>query len=121
MPPTDTNTYPDFIRALPEIDTSLKGVRGWLIQGATNQTVFFDIDPVGEVPPHSHCAQWGIVLEGEMRLTIGSDTRVYRRGDRYFIPAGAVHSATFLTRFQAIDYFDDPKRYTARTGPCSAP
>jgi len=110
----DETLYPDFIRSLPEIDIRLKGIRGWLLQSAATQIVFFDIEPVGEVPPHSHCAQWGIMLEGEMKLTIGGESRLYRKGDRYFIPEGVTHSATFLTRVQAIDVFDDSQRYRAR-------
>jgi len=103
--------YPEMIRTLPEIDIPLKGIRGWLLQSKDKQVVFFDIEPVGEVPPHSHCSQWGLVIEGEMKLTIGDETKIYRKGDRYFIPEGVVHSATFLTRFQAIDVFDAPDRY----------
>jgi len=38
-----------------------------------------DIDPIGEVPPHSHGAQWGVVVEGEMELTID----VFADVDRY--------------------------------------
>jgi hypothetical protein len=34
-----------------------------------------------------------------------------RPGDSYFIPAGAVHSATFLSRCRAIDMFADRDRY----------
>jgi quercetin dioxygenase-like cupin family protein len=75
--------------------------------------MFFDIEPVGVVPPHSHCAQWGMVIDGEMKLTIGDETKVYRKGDWYYIPAGIVHSATFLTRVFVIDVFDDPERYKA--------
>jgi len=106
--------YPEMIRDLPEIDVSLEGVRGWLLQGQNKQVVFFDIEPVGVVPPHSHCAQWGLVVDGEMKLTIGEETRIYRKGDWYYIPEGAVHSATFLTRVHVIDVFDDPQRYTAK-------
>jgi quercetin dioxygenase-like cupin family protein len=51
------------------------------------------------------------VVEGEMSLTIGEKTRVYRKGDWYYIPEGLVHSATFLTRVNVIDVFDDPERY----------
>jgi len=103
--------YPEMIRNLPEIDIKLEGIRGWLLQSKDKQIVFFDIQPVGEIPPHSHCDQWGLVVEGEMRLNIGGKSKVYRKGDRYFIPEGVVHSATFLTRVNAIDVFDDPKRY----------
>ena len=110
----DDTVYPDMIRGLPEIDIPLPGVRGWLLAGDGKQVVFFDIQPVGKVPPHSHCDQWGFVLEGEMALTIGDETRVYRRGDSYFIPEGTVHSAEFLSRVNVIDVFDSPDRYQAK-------
>ncbi len=103
--------YPDMIRGLPEVDIPFEGIRAWVHQSPDKQVVFFDIEPVGVVPPHSHCAQWGMVIEGEMKLTIGEETKVYRKGDWYYIPAGVVHSATFLTRVFVIDLFDDPARY----------
>ncbi len=103
--------FPGMVRNLPEVDISLKGIRGWLLQSEDKQVVFFDIEPVGVVPAHSHCAQWGIVVEGKMSLTIEGKTKVYRKGDWYYIPEGAVHSATFLTRVNAIDIFDHPQRY----------
>lgn len=110
--------YPELITSLPAIDlpAAMKGVRGWLSQGADHQVVFFEIEPIGEVPPHSHGAQWGIVVEGEMELTIDGQTRCYGPGDSYFIPAGVTHGARFLSRFRAIDVFADVDRYRPREG-----
>lgn len=107
----DGTPYPEMIRELPEIDIPIEGIRGWLLQSDSKQAVFFDLKPIGEIPPHSHCAQWGIVLEGRMSLTIGDETKIYTKGDWYYIPEGVVHSATFLTRVQVIDVFDDGERY----------
>jgi quercetin dioxygenase-like cupin family protein len=73
--------------------------------------VFFEIEPIGTIPPHSHGEQWGIVVEGEMDLTIGGQTRRCRPGDSYHIPAGVEHGATFLSHFRAIDVFADRDRY----------
>ncbi len=103
--------FPEFVKQLPRADIPVPGVRGWLSQAADHQIVFFDIDPIGEIPPHSHGDQWGVVVEGEMELTIGGQTRRYGPGDSYHIPAGVVHGATFLTHFRAIDVFADVDRY----------
>ena len=105
------STYPDFITGLPQVEVPKAGVRGWLSQASDHQVVFFEIEPIGEIPPHSHGEQWGIVVEGEMELTIGGETQRYRPGDSYYIPAGVEHSATFLTHFRAIDVFADADRY----------
>ncbi len=103
--------YPEFLRNLPEVDMPFKGIKAWLVQSDKTQVVFFDIEAVGEVPPHAHCAQWGMVIEGAMKLTIGGNTQIYKKGDWYYIPEGTEHSATFLSRVQVIDVFDDPNRY----------
>jgi quercetin dioxygenase-like cupin family protein len=110
----DGTPYPEMLRNLPEIEIPIEGVRGWLLQGEDKQVVFFDLEPIGEIPPHSHCNQWGLVLEGEMLLKIGDESRTYRKGDWYYIPEGVVHSATFPTRVQVIDIFDAPNRYSLK-------
>ena len=107
--------FPDIIENLPDVDIALEGVRGKLLQAQDMQVVFFEIEPVGAIAPHSHDAQWGIVIEGEMDLTIGDETKTYRPGDSYYIPAGVLHGATFRTHFRALDLFAEPSRYQART------
>ncbi|HEX37704.1 MAG TPA: cupin domain-containing protein [Candidatus Cloacimonetes bacterium] len=106
--------YPEMIQNLSEIDIPIKGIRGWLLQGEKTQVVFFDIDPVGKIPDHSHCAQWGMMLDGKMKLTINGETKIYQKGDRYFIPEGVIHSAEFLTKVYVIDFFSDPNRYSIK-------
>lgn len=106
--------YPDMIDRLPDVDLDLPGVRGKLLQGSRQQVVFFEIEPIGAIAPHRHAAQWGVVVEGEMDLTIDGETRTYRAGDSYYVPAGVEHGATFRTPFKAIDVFDEPDRYRAR-------
>ena len=103
--------YPDHIRNLPKVKISLQGVQGWLAQGNDFQVVFFEIEPNVSIPPHSHQAQYGIVLEGKMKLTIGDETKLYEKGDSYFIPEGVVHQAEPLSHVKAMDFFFEPNRY----------
>ncbi|WP_321298257.1 cupin domain-containing protein [Marinifilum fragile] len=103
--------YPDMIKNLPEADIPFNGVRGWVAQGENHQIVFFDIEPIGEVPRHSHGAQWGMVIDGDMDLTINEETQKYRKGDHYFIPDGVLHSAKFNRRTIVMDYFAERDRY----------
>ncbi len=110
----DNTIYPEMIRNLPEVDIKISGIRGWLMQGGKKQVVFFDIQAGAVVPAHAHCAQWGIMLEGEMVLTISGKAKTYHKGDTYFIPEGAVHSATFPTHINVIDIFDSADRYKAK-------
>jgi quercetin dioxygenase-like cupin family protein len=103
--------YPEIITSLPSADIPFSGIRGNLLQGNDQQLVFMTIEPVGKLPPHSHGAQWGVVLDGEMELTIGDETKRYLKGDSYYIPDGVVHSANFLSKVRAVDFFDDKERY----------
>ncbi len=103
--------FPEFVTRLPEADIPFPGVSGRISQGPDHQIIFMDIEPIGEVAPHRHGAQWGIVVEGEMDLTIGGVKRTYRAGDSYHIPANVEHAATFRTRVRVIDVFADVNRY----------
>ena len=109
-----TDIYPDIILNLPEADIPFKGVSGWLSQSEDHQIVFFDIEPIGKVAEHSHGAQWGMVIDGEMDLTIGGSTKTYKKGDHYFIPEGVIHSAVFNVRTRVMDFFADAQRYKAK-------
>ncbi len=103
--------FPKFVLNLPEADIPFPGVRGRISQAPDHQIIFMDIDPIGEVAPHRHGEQWGIVVEGEMQLTIGGVTKTYRAGDSYHIPANVEHAATFTSRVRVIDVFADANRY----------
>ena len=103
--------YPEFIRNLPEADLPIDKVIGYLLQANHGQICFFDFEPDVEVPAHSHGDQWGVVLEGEMSLTIGGETKLRRTGDSYYIPAGVVHSAKFHQHCKVMDFFADKDRY----------
>jgi len=106
--------YSEMVKKLPEADIPFEGIKGWILQGTDHQIVFFDIAPAGRVSEHAHCAQWGIVIEGEMELTIGGNTRIYKTGDTYYIPDQVVHSAVFNCRTKAMDFFAGRDRYKVK-------
>lgn len=106
-----SESYPDCIKNLPEAKIPFKGVKAWIVQGYAQQVAFFEIEPIGEVAPHSHSAQFGFVIDGEMLLTIGGETNLYKKGDSYYIPEGVIHSAVFNTPCRIMDFFDEPQRY----------
>ena len=99
------------ITDLPKADILFEGVEGWLLQAKEMQVLFFQIQKPGSVPEHSHGAQWGIVVQGELTLVIDGVQGVYKKGDVYYIPAGSPHSAIFNSPCKVIDFFADVDRY----------
>jgi quercetin dioxygenase-like cupin family protein len=106
--------YPKMITKLPEAEIPLEGVKGWLLQGINKRVVFFDIEPNASIPEHSHGEQWGVVVNGEAELMVNGVKKICRKGDTYPIPAGAVHSVTFRTRFKTINFFAEVDRYKSK-------
>ena len=106
--------FPENITSLPLVDLPIPGVKAYLLQGTASQSVFFDIPGGFHIPPHSHGTQWGIVIDGEIEMTIGDKTQMRKKGDSYHIPAGVVHSATAAAPCRVLDVFFDPDRYKAK-------
>lgn len=108
--------YPEMITRLPEADLPVPSskVRTHVLPSERGQLVFFHILEDVEIPAHSHKAQWGTVLEGEIEMTIGGESRVYKPGMAYFIPAGVVHSAKARAGAKVVDLFEEPDRYPIR-------
>ena len=99
-------TYPDFIKNFPRADVPMEGVQAYLLnQPGVGQAVFFDL-PAGMVlPQHSHDAQWGIVIDGELDFNLEGDIQRRKKGDSYFIPKGAEHGATIITDAKVLEVF----------------
>lgn len=106
--------YPKMITDLPQADIPFKGVKGWIVQGENQQVIFMNIDPIGEVTEHTHSAQFGVVLDGEMSLTIGGETKRYKKGDTYSVPDGVPHSAVFHSQVKVMDMFNEKERYRTK-------
>lgn len=105
--------YPDFINAFPGADVPFPAdvVQTAAVQSETGLVVFFTFLKDMELPMHSHGAQWGTVVEGQIELTIGGETKLYKAGDSYSIPAGVVHGAQIKSGTRVIDVFEEADRF----------
>jgi len=104
---------PEIITRLPQADVPFPStaVKTNVVQSEHGQLVFFQILQDFDLPPHSHKAQWGTVIEGQIELTIGGVTKTYGPGSSYFIPTGVVHSGKIPAGTKVIDFFEEPNRY----------
>ncbi len=111
---TDVEIFPEPIRNLPEADIPLEGIKAYLSQSDTHQIIFMEFEKDVDLPEHSHAAQIGIVLEGQIDLTIDGKNKTYTKGDRYFIPDGVLHSGKIYAGYADITFFDEPDRYSMK-------
>ncbi len=107
----DKNLLPKIITDLPKAYIPIGGLDAYLFQGKEQQILFMDFGNEVEVPEHSHEAQWGVVLAGEIELIIESKKYVFKKGDSYYIPAGAKHSAKIKKGYKDITFFNQKDRY----------
>ena len=106
--------FPEIVTKLPQAEIPFEGIRSHLFQGQNQQFVFMSFDKDAEVPEHSHEAQWGVVLDGEIELTIEGKKHILRRGDTYSIPRGVPHSARIKRGYKDLTLFDQKDRYKAK-------
>lgn len=105
--------FPDFITALPVPDSPVD-MTAHIVPNEHCLPMFYEIEHDVDIPEHVHGAQWGVVLEGSMTMTIGDDTTEYRRGDTYYVPPGVSHITRIKAGYRGIDVFADPDRYLPR-------
>lgn len=108
--------FPEFITAFPSLEVPFPEdvVQTAGLKSEAGLVAFFTFLKDMELPMHSHGAQWGTVVEGEIELTIDGETRIYRAGNSYSIPAGVEHGARIRAGTRAIDVFQEPHRYALK-------
>jgi len=107
--------FPDIVTSLPSAELPIAGVSSYLFQGERQQFIFMSFDEDVAVPEHSHEAQWGVVLDGRIELTIGGQRRVLRKGDTYFIPRNVPHSARIEKGYKDLTLFNQKDRYRPKS------
>ena len=75
--------------------------------GSNLMMAVVDLDANAVLPQHTHPhEQGGIVISGEVELTIDRETRKLSPGDIYIIPGGVEHSASTGSQpAQLLDIF----------------
>lgn len=103
--------FPHIIDRHPSAEIPLDGVASRLIQAEEQQFIFMEFERDTEVLTHSHNAQWGVVLDGEMELTIDGEIKHLKKGDSYFIDKNIPHSAKIKKGYKDLTLFDQVDRY----------
>ena len=109
-----SDIFPEPIRNLPEADIPIEGIKAYLSQSDSHQIIFMEFEKDVDLSEHSHAAQIGIVLEGQIDLTIDGKKKTYTKGDRYYIPDGVLHSGKIYAGYADITFFDEPDRYSMK-------
>lgn len=109
-------TLPAFFDQMPALDLPFPEavVTSHAIRSDAGLAVFFHFHQDCIIPAHSHGAQWGVVVKGEVALTIDGATRRAGPGDSYSIPAGAVHAVALKAGTVVMDVFAEPDRYSLK-------
>lgn len=104
-----TDGFPEVIKQhFPQAEIPFPGLSGWLLQGEDCQLVFSEFKDRFETPEHRHAVHWGLILEGEATMTINGETKTYRAGEYYIVPADTPHSASIKAGTKSIDVWLQP-------------
>ena len=103
--------FPELIKQHPSAKIPVDGVKSNLIQAGNQQFIFMGFEKIADIPTHSHNAQWGVVLDGEIELTVNGITRILKKGDSYDIKKDEPHSAKIKKGYKDLTLFDQADRY----------
>lgn len=105
------NFFPPIISQHAKAKIPIDGIDSHLIHAGEQQFIFMEFKEDTEVGEHSHEAQWGVVLEGEMDLKINGELKKLKRGDSYYIPKYIIHSAKIKAGYKDLTLFNEKDRY----------
>lgn len=98
--------FPESVRRLPH--TTLAGLDAFVHDNGTSQILFLELPadrPEVAVPTHTHDVEWGIVVEGEIEMTIGELVQRHTAGSTHFIGSKVPHSFRFRPGTSSMHYF----------------
>ena len=108
---TKEKIFPIIIEQYPAADIPIEGLTSHLVQTEQQQFVFMHFEKEAIISEHYHEAQWGVVLSGEIELTIAGEKRNFKKGDSYFIDKNVKHSAKIKAGYSDLTLFNQKDRY----------
>src|SRR5512147_2398151 len=76
-----------------KLDEFRPGIRSKLESGSNLTMAIMEIAPDKEGAAHDHpFDQCGVVIEGEIEMSVGEEKKLLRSMETYFIPAGVKHN-----------------------------
>jgi len=76
-----------------KLDEFRPGIRSKLESGSNLMMAFMEIAPNKEGVAHDHpFDQCGVVIEGEIEMSMGEEKKLLKPMETYFIPAGIKHN-----------------------------
>ncbi|MEZ0075389.1 cupin domain-containing protein [Planotetraspora sp. GP83] len=105
-------SYPEFFHKLSKPDVPMDGLKAWMMSDKI-QVIFYELPEGSKAGEHTHGAEWGIIVDGAISITMNGETTTYGKGDTYFIPAGVPHSVVNHPGVVGIDVFEEPDRFPA--------
>ena len=99
-----------FHEKLEKIDMGEGVIRQYLGEGKLMNAQHWNMADRSEVKLHKHPQeQFGYVIKGGFKMTIGGQTAELKAGDAYFIPPDVLHEFIALGETEAIDIFSPVK------------
>lgn len=98
--------FPESVRRLPY--ARLAGADVYVHDAGATQILFMEVPRDRAevvVPRHTHGVEWGIVVEGEIEMTLGETVESHPAGTVHLIPAGLPHSFRFRPGTSSVHYF----------------
>ena len=95
--------FPDLIRRLPEFDGPFDAFR---LAAEGCEVLFASYSAGTSIATHTHATRnVGVITEGELVLTKGSDVSRYGPGDWYEVDANEEHAARFDVNTSEIEFW----------------
>ncbi|MGZ3592020.1 MAG: cupin domain-containing protein [Thermodesulfobacteriota bacterium] len=88
-----------------KLDEFRPGIRSKLESGSNLTMAFMEIAPNKDGTAHDHpFDQCGVVIEGEIEMSVGEEKKLLKPMETYFIPTGVKHN--WKTMFSAAKILD---------------